>query len=122
MGPKFLFKHKDAHLAKALRLINEKPLDYDRDALNFLLHGIEPDEGTDFLADLDIDFDFSEWLGGIYVDVTDPDKYLHTEHADMAMKFRHDLKGIASLGSSGLPNFARKFSTQFKMQWDQVVF
>lgn len=119
-GPPFAFKDKDVVLRDALQKA-ALTSDYDRDALNFLLHGLQPSEASTtsghLLSALGIDFDFSTWIGGAYVDLTDPMKVISSQSPALLANYANLLKIVNQTGTRGLVPLATALAARYN--WRQ---
>lgn len=115
-GPKFLFADRTKRLAQVLKEVNDSG-DFDADALNFLLHGLEATEGAQLLEPLGVDFDFSQWIGHHYIDLRDPDAAMFAADPELTRLFKTSVQNIRKEGSSAMFNFASSVSTHFNLRF-----
>lgn len=116
-GPKFAFADRRQAVAKAMEkaALETAP---DTDALNFLLHGLDPDEGQRILSDAGISLDVSDWIGGQYSDLTDPRRFL-TEDVDFdASRYSRYISNLETSGVAALPALMTQFATDQDLRTD----
>jgi hypothetical protein len=115
LGDPFPYSQRGDAEMQALKKIAEAPASFDRDALNFILHGLDPGEGQNLLQDsLGLDFDFETWLGGGFADLTDPGKF--AAESEFFPDFREELNTLGKIGLDGLHSFSIRLAGYFNLQ------
>jgi hypothetical protein len=116
LGPPFQYKERHSVLEEALRA-SVTAMDYDRDTLNFLLHGLQPSEAATtsghLLDSLGVDFDFATWIGHSYIDLTDPMAVLRSETSPLLLEYAQNIKIIANTGIAAVPNLISALAARY---------
>lgn len=116
LGAPFSYRDKDDVLKQAL-LQSATESEYDRDTLNFLLHGLQPTEAETtsghLLDSLGVDFDFASWIGHSYVDLTDPEALLRKEAAPLLLEYAQNIKIIKAGGMGAVPSLMSALSAKY---------
>uniref|UniRef100_A0A2V0RH05 RdRp n=1 Tax=viral metagenome TaxID=1070528 RepID=A0A2V0RH05_9ZZZZ len=119
----FAYKDRSSALRKALEasLLDEES--YDQDALNFLLHGLAPEDDSKLFDSLGLgDFDFSEWIGRHSTDFSDPMKTMQELDGQLYTESLSMLDQIARHGSAALPPFSSWLVGKYKLRHANLVF
>lgn len=111
MGPPFPFSELKMRFEEAL--VRAASLPVSQDDLNFLLHGLQPDEAEHLLSDLDVDFDFSEWIGGAYVPLADPEKAISDFAPKLLTQYSRFIPTIKNSGIPGLVSMTQLMAADF---------
>lgn len=119
---KFPYSELSARLSEALRAASVLPV--SPDDLNFLLHGLQVDEGKALLEDLDVDFDFSTWIGGAYLPLVDPEKTISEFAPELTSKYARFIPQIKTGGVSALTNMVSHMAVArgLRMSKGQPIF
>lgn len=121
LGPAFPYTARHAVLDKALKdsLTAET---FDASVLDFILHGLGVDDGSELLDSLDTDFDFTDWIGHGYTDFTDPIKALTDVDSENYNRAKHLISSVEKNGFAALPAFAQWLAGNWNLRFDKMVF
>lgn len=117
-GPPFLFDQRVDVLQKALKDSLQTTRGH-ADSLNFLLHGLDPIEGQVLLND--IDFDFTQWIGKSFIDLTDPYRVRETLTGQLATVSIPLLKAVEREGVTGLTSMVTTLAPIKKWRVEGVI-
>jgi len=118
LGRRFTFDQRHEALQTALKKAAAEPRE-NRDVLNFLLHGLNPIEGQDLLDSLD--FNFQEWVGGTYIDFSDPERVIASLQSDLAKMAVPWLSAITKQGMGPFLSFVDQLSLSQKWRREGVL-
>lgn len=121
LGEPFPYKDRFIRLQKALQdsLTAE---DFDSDALQFLLHGLTPDDSRELLHIDGLDFDFSEWIGHHMTDFSDPLKTMREQDPNLFAEASVMIKQLALQGFVALPAFSNWLVGRWNLRQAGIVF
>lgn len=116
MGPKFIYADRDARLKKALTDAQKATL-VDTDVIQFLVHGFDGDSlEASVSEDLDIDFDFSQWIGNAFIDLTDPIKAMREHSPELFNQNRVLAKRAAEVGLLAVAEIADVLKNRYNFR------
>lgn len=96
----------------------------DADALNFLVHGMDADDSASLLDGI-VELDVVEaYLGGAFLDVTDPVRALRENASTAGVVLRSRMVDIESRGIDALPYLGQDLASQLSLRYapGSVVF
>jgi hypothetical protein len=120
LGPPFPYSEIKTRLEQALRDAADAAL-VDTDVLNFLTHGADDAIQDVFGADLGVDFDFTEWIGNSFMDLTDPEEAMRQHTPELFKKYRMAAKQALTNGFVALPAIMDELKQQYNWRTAGLV-
>jgi hypothetical protein len=113
LGPPFPYVQLKQRLEQALRDAATAKL-VDTDVLNLLTHGVEDaDLAEKFGDELNLDFDFADWIGNTFIDLTDPEKAIKESDGVLFKRHRRLAASAVNVGLPALPAIAKELAMEY---------